>query len=122
MSNCGGEKIAASLVCFTAGAETDANERAEKFPVIFLTLNSDAIATLSVLPNTSGVLKSRIYGINFSFRVLLKLSQDDENCSNILSRDTFVHDFLCMSTVIALSFLQYNTNCAINLVGNCRYS
>ena len=88
-----GRKIAARLVCFTAGAETDANERAEKFPVIFLTLASDAIATLSVLPNTSGVLKSRIYGINFSFTVVLKLNQDDENCSNILSRDTFIYDF-----------------------------
>ena len=32
-----------------------------------------------------------------------------------------IHHFLCMSVVIASSFLQYNTNCAVHVVGNCRY-
>ena len=51
-------------------AETDANERVEIFPVIFLPASctaSDGIATLSdngrVLPNTSGLLKHRINDI-----------------------------------------------------------
>ena len=56
-----GEKFAACFVCLMAGAETDPNERVERFPVIFWPAGraSDAIATLSdngrVLPNTSGV-------------------------------------------------------------------
>ena len=64
-------------MCFTAGAETDANEGVEKNSAIFLTPASDAIATLSLLLNTSGVLKCRINDIHFSYtEVLLKLSNE----------------------------------------------